>query len=277
MEENLDLFERMRAGEFEDGARVLRAKIDMAHPNLIMRDPTLYRIRNTRHHRTGDAWCIYPMYDFTHCLSDSIEGITHSLCTLEFEQPRPVRLGPGSTWTPPCHPQQIEFARLNLSYTVLSKRKLIQLVEEGHVSGWDDPRMPTICRLCGAGAIPPGHPQFLRPHRPGQAGQRGGRGPAGAQRPEDLNRRAPRVMGVLNPLKVVIENYPEGQWKNWMPSTIPKTRLPGNARFPFSREIYIERDDFMENPPKKFFRLGPGREVRLRYAFFITCTGSDQG
>ena len=272
VEENLDLFQRMRAGEFEDGARVLRAKIDMAHPNLIMRDPTLYRIRKTSHHRTGDTWCIYPMYDFTHCLSDSIEGITHSLCTLEFENNRPLYDWVLDNVDAPCHPQQIEFARLNLSYTVLSKRKLIQLVDEGHVNGWDDPRMPTICGLRRRGYTPEAIRNFC--DRIGVAKRDSVVDVALLEYSirEDLNKRAPRVMGVLRPLKVVIENYPEGQVDELEAVNNPEDPDAGVRKVPFSREIYIERDDFMENPPKKFFRLGPGREVRLRYAFFVTCT-----
>ncbi len=272
IEENRDLFARMRAGEFTDGSRVLRAKIDMAHPNLIMRDPTLYRIRKTSHHRTGDAWCIYPMYDFTHCLSDSLEGITHSLCTLEFENNRPLYDWVLDNVTPPCHPQQIEFARLNLSYTVLSKRKLIQLVEEGHVNGWDDPRMPTICGLRRRGYTPESIRSFC--DRIGLAKRDSVVDVALLEYSirEDLNKRAPRVMGVLNPLKVVIENYPDDQVDELEAVNNPEDPTAGVRKIPFSREIYIEREDFMENPPKKFFRLAPGREVRLRYAFFVTCT-----
>jgi glutaminyl-tRNA synthetase len=272
VEENLDLFRRMRAGEFEDGARVLRAKIDMAHPNLILRDPTLYRIRKTRHHRTGDQWCIYPMYDFTHCLSDSIEGITHSLCTLEFENNRPLYDWVLDNVDAPCHPRQIEFARLNLSYTVLSKRKLIQLVEEGHVGGWDDPRLPTMCGLRRRGYPPEAIRNFC--DRIGLAKRDSVVDVALLEYSvrENLNKRAPRVMGVLRPLKVVIENYPDGQVDELDAVNNPEDPAAGMRKVPFSREIYIERDDFMENPPKKFFRLGPGREVRLRYAFFVTCT-----
>ncbi len=272
VEENLNLFERMRAGEFEDGSRVLRARIDMGHPNLIMRDPTLYRIRKTSHHRTGDTWCIYPMYDFTHCLSDSIEGITHSLCTLEFENNRPLYDWVLDHVDAPCHPQQIEFARLNLSYTVLSKRKLIQLVDEGHVNGWDDPRLPTICGLRRRGYTPESLRNFC--DRIGLAKRDSVVDVALLEYSirEDLNKRAPRVMGVLKPLKVVIENYPEGQVDELEAVNNPEDPDAGVRTVPFSREIYIERDDFMENPPKKFFRLGPGREVRLRYAFFVTCT-----
>ena len=270
--ENLDLFQRMRAGEFEDGSRVLRAKIDMAHPNLIMRDPTLYRIRKTSHHRTGDTWCIYPLYDFTHCLSDSIEGITHSLCTLEFENNRPLYDWVLDHVDAPCHPRQIEFARLNLSFTVLSKRKLIQLVDEGHVSGWDDPRIPTICGLRRRGYTPESIRNFC--DRIGLAKRDSVVDVALLEYSirEDLNKRAPRVMGVLRPLKVVIENYPVGQVDELEAVNNPEDPDAGVRKVPFSREIYIERDDFMENPPKKFFRLGPGREVRLRYAFFVTCT-----
>ncbi len=272
VEENLDLFQRMRAGEFEDGSRVLRARIDMAHPNLIMRDPTLYRIRKTGHHRTGDTWCIYPMYDFTHCLSDSIEGITHSLCTLEFENNRPLYDWVLDHVDAPCHPQQIEFARLNLSYTVLSKRKLIQLVDEGFVDGWDDPRLPTICGLRRRGYTPESIRNFC--DRIGLAKRDSVVDVALLEYSvrEDLNKRAPRVMGVLRPLKVVIENYPEGRVDELEAVNNPEDPGAGVRTVPFSREIYIEQDDFMETPPKKFFRLGPGREVRLRYAFFVTCT-----
>jgi glutaminyl-tRNA synthetase len=273
IEENLDLFRRMREGEFEDGSRVLRAKIDMAHPNLIMRDPTLYRIRNASHHRTGDKWCIYPMYDFTHCLSDSIEGITHSLCTLEFENNRPLYDWVLDNVDAPGHPRQIEFARLNLSFTVLSKRKLIQLVEEGYVGGWDDPRMPTICGLRRRGYTPEAIRGFC--DRIGLAKRDSVVDVALLEYSirEDLNKRAPRVMAVLRPLKVVIENYPEGRVDELEAVNNPEDAAAGVRKIPFTREIYIERDDFMENPPKKFFRLAPGREVRLRYAFFVTCTG----
>lgn len=269
--ENLDLFQRMRAGEFNDGARVLRAKIDMAHPNLIMRDPTLYRIRRTSHHRTGSAWCIYPMYDFTHCLSDAIEGITHSLCTLEFENNRALYDWVLEHVDAPCHPQQIEFARLNLSYTVLSKRKLIQLVDEHYVEGWDDPRMPTLCGLRRRGYTPESIRSFC--DRIGLARRDSLVDIALLEYSirEDLNKWAPRVMGVLRPLKVVIENYPDRHVEYLEAINNPEDPSAGMRRIPFSRELYIERDDFMENPPKKFFRLAPGREVRLRYAYFITC------
>jgi glutaminyl-tRNA synthetase len=272
VDENLDLFRRMRAGEFEDGSRVLRAKINMAHPNLLMRDPTLYRIRNTSHHRTGSKWCIYPMYDFTHCLSDSIEGITHSLCTLEFENNRALYDWVLDNVEAPCHPRQIEFARLNLSYTVLSKRKLIQLVDEGHVSGWDDPRLPTLCGLRRRGYTPAAVRNFCE--RIGLAKRDSVVDVALLEYSvrEDLNRRAPRVMGVLRPLKVIIDNYPEDRVDELDAINNPEDPAAGVRKIPFSREIYIERDDFLEHPPKKFFRLGPGREVRLRYAFFITCT-----
>ena len=272
VEENLDLFERMRAGEFEDGSRVLRAKIDMASPNLSMRDPVMYRILRATHHRTGDKWCIYPMYDFTHCLSDSIEGITHSICTLEFENNRPLY-----DWfldeLDAYHPQQIEFARLNLSYTVVSKRMLLELVEQGVVAGWDDPRMPTLSGLRRRGYTPEAIRNLC-----------GRIGVAKADSivdvtflehciREDLNQRAPRVMGVLRPLKVVIDNYPEDQVEEMEARNNPQDPSMGTRKVPFSRVLYIEQADFREDPPKKFFRLAPGREVRLRYAYFITCVG----
>lgn len=273
IEENLDLFQRMGDGEFEDGSRVLRAKIDMTHPNILMRDPTLYRIRRVSHHRTGEKWCIYPMYDFTHCLSDAIEGVTHSLCSLEFKNNRVLYDWVLDTVETKCHPQQIEFARLNLSFTVLSKRKLIQLVEEGRVSGWDDPRMPTISGLRRRGYTPRSIRNFC--DRIGVARRNSVVDVALLEFSlrEDLNRKSPRVMGVLNPLKVVIENYPEGESEELDAVNNPEDPTAGKRKVPFSRELYIERDDFMEDPPKKFFRLGPGREVRLRYAYFITCTG----
>ena len=270
VEENLDLFERMKAGEFEDGSRVLRARIDMASPNLLMRDPTLYRIRKTAHHRTGDRWCIYPMYDFTHCLSDSLEKITHSVCTLEFENNRELY-----DWVLDTlelyHPQQIEFARLNLSYTVLSKRKLIQLVESGAVSGWDDPRMPTISGMRRRGYPPEGIRQFC--DRIGVAKRDSLVDFALLEFciREHLNRHAPRVMGVLRPLRVVIENYPEDRVELLDAVNNPEDPDAGWRTVPFSRVLYIEQDDFREDPPKKFFRLAPGREVRLRYAYFIKC------
>jgi glutaminyl-tRNA synthetase len=271
VEENLDLFKRMRAGEFEDGAHVLRAKIDMASPNVVMRDPTLYRIRKLEHHRTGDTWCIYPMYDFAHCLSDSIEGITHSLCTLEFENNRQLYDWILDELEVDCHPQQIEFARLNLSYTVLSKRKLIELVKGSHVSGWDDPRMPTISGIRRRGYTPESIRKFCE--RIGVARRDSMVDIALLEFSirEDLNKHAPRVMGVLHPLKVIIDNYPENQVEELGAMNNPEDLSMGTRKIPFSRVIYIEQDDFLEEPPKKFFRLSPGREVRLRYAYFITC------
>jgi glutaminyl-tRNA synthetase len=269
-EENLDLFERMRAGEFEDGSRVLRARIDMASPNLNMRDPVIYRIRRVTHHRTGDEWCIYPMYDFAHGLSDSIEGITHSLCSLEYEDHRPLY-----DWfldeLDVYHPRQIEFARLSLSYTVMSKRRLLQLVEEGHVAGWDDPRMPTLAGLRRRGYTPDAIRSFC--DRIGVAKRDSVVDVAFLEHciREDLNERAPRVMGVLCPLKVVIVNYPEDQVEEVRALNHPQNRNMGTRKVPFSRVLYVEREDFREDPPKKFFRLAPGREVRLRYAYFITC------
>ena len=270
VEENLNLFERMRAGEFKDGEYVLRAKIDMAHPNLLMRDPTIYRIRHATHHRTGDAWCIYPMYDFTHCLSDSIEGITHSLCSLEFENNRILY-----DWfldeLEVYHPQQIEFARLKLSYTVLHKRKIQPLINEGFLSRWDDPRLPTLSGMRRRGYPPEAIRNFC--DRIGLAKKYNVIDVARLEHSvrEELNKTSPRVMGVLRPLKVVIVNYPEDQVEEMDAVNNPEDESMGARKVPFSRELYIERDDFMENPPKKFFRLGPGREVRLRYAYFITC------
>jgi glutaminyl-tRNA synthetase len=269
--ENLDLFERMRSGEFEDGAHVLRAKIDMAHPNLLMRDPTLYRIRKAHHHRTGDAWCIYPMYDFTHCLSDALECITHSICTLEFENNRALYDWVLDQLDTPCRPHQYEFARLNLSFTVLSKRKLIQLVEEAYVDGWDDPRMPTISGYRRRGYTPEAIRNFCERIGVAKANSTVDIALLEYSIREDLNRRARRVMGVLRPLKIVIENYPEGQTEELDAVNNPEDASMGTRKVPFSRVLYIEQDDFMEDPPKKFFRLSPGREVRLRYAYFITC------
>jgi glutaminyl-tRNA synthetase len=271
IEENLDLFERMRAGEFGDGAHVLRAKIDMASPNMIMRDPTLYRIRHVSHYRTGKMWCIYPMYDFTHCLSDSIEGITHSICTLEFEINRQLYDWVLDHLNVECHPRQIEFARLNLSFTVLSKRKLIRLVEDGHVSGWDDPRLPTISGLRRRGYTPKAIRSFCDRIGVAKADSMVDMALLEYCIREDLNKHAPRVMGVLRPLKVVIDNYPENEEEALEAVNNPGDPSMGTRKVPFSRELYIERDDFMEDPPKKFFRLAPGREVRLRYAYFITC------
>jgi glutaminyl-tRNA synthetase len=271
IEENLDLFERMRAGEFKDGEHVLRAKIDMASPNIIMRDPTLYRIKHVSHYRTGNMWCIYPMYDFTHCLSDSIEGITHSNCTLEFESNRELYDWVLDHLEVDCHPQQIEFARLNLSFTVLSKRKLIRLVEDGHVSGWDDPRMPTISGLRRRGYTPEAIRNFCDRIGVAKADSMVDMALLEYCVREDLNKHAPRMMGVLHPLKIVIDNYPENEVDELEAVNNPEDPSMGTRKVPFSRELYIERDDFMVDPPKKFFRLAPGREVRLRYAYFITC------
>ncbi|MEJ2154175.1 MAG: glutamine--tRNA ligase/YqeY domain fusion protein [Desulfobacteraceae bacterium] len=271
VEENLDLFQRMRKGEFDNGTHVLRAKIDMGHPNLLMRDPTLYRIRKAHHHRTGDAWCIYPMYDFTHCLSDALECITHSICTLEFENNRALYDWVLDQLNTKCRPHQYEFARLNLSYTVLSKRKLIQLVEEGLVDGWDDPRMPTISGFRRRGYTPEAIRNFCERIGVAKANSTVDIALLEYSIREDLNKRAPRVLGVLRPLKVVIENYPEGQTEELEAINNPEDPEMGKREVPFSRILYIEQDDFMEDPPKKFFRLGPGREVRLRYAYFITC------
>ena len=270
VEENLDLFARMRAGEFPDGARTLRAKIDMAHPNVLMRDPVMYRIMHATHHRTGDEWCIYPMYDFTHCLSDSIERITHSICTLEFENNRALydwfldELGV-------YHPQQIEFARLNLSYTVLSKRKLLQLVEQGHVSGWDDPRMPTLSGLRRRGYTPEAIRDFCDLIGVAKANSIVDVALLEHCIRQDLNKRAPRVFGVLRPLKVIIDNYPEDLVEEMECINNPEDPSMGTRKVPFSRVLYVERGDFREDPPKKWFRLAPGREVRLRYAYYITC------
>ncbi|MFW6324761.1 MAG: glutamine--tRNA ligase/YqeY domain fusion protein [Desulfovibrionales bacterium] len=271
VEENLDLFQRMKQGEFPDGSRTLRARIDMAHPNLNMRDPVMYRILHASHHRTGDKWCIYPTYDFAHGQSDSIEGITHSLCTLEFEDHRPLY-----DWyldqLEAYHPQQIEFARLNMTYTVLSKRKLIKLVTEGHVSGWDDPRMPTISGIRRRGYTPQSIRTFC--DRIGVAKSNSVVDISLLEfcLREDLNKRARRVMAVLRPLKVVIENYPEGQVEELEAENNPEDPSMGTRTVPFSREIYIEQDDFLEEPPKKFFRLAPGKEVRLKHAYYVTCT-----
>jgi glutaminyl-tRNA synthetase len=275
IEENLDLFARMRAGDFEDGTHVLRARIDMASPNFNMRDPTLYRIRHASHHRTGDAWCIYPMYDFAHPLSDALERITHSLCTLEFEDHRPLYDWLVSSLSDEFGgdlPQQIEFARLNLNYTVMSKRKLLQLVQQGLVSGWDDPRMPTISGLRRRGYTPESIRDFCT--RIGVAKKENVIDVAQLEYciREDLNRRAPRVMAVLRPLRVVITNYPEDRVEHVDVINNPEDTSAGTRKVPFSRVLYIERDDFLEDPPKKFFRLAPGREVRLRCAYFITCT-----
>ena len=274
IDENLDLFGRMRAGEFPDGAHVLRAKIDMASGNINMRDPVLYRIKHAHHHNTGDAWCIYPMYDYAHPLSDAFERITHSLCTLEFEDHRPLYDWLVDTLQPMLEgrPQQIEFARLNVNYTVMSKRKLLQLVIERHVDGWDDPRMPTISGMRRRGYPPAALRAFCE--EVGVAKRENLVDLALLEHfvREDLNRNAPRVMAVLRPLKVVIENYPEGQSEELDVINNPEDAAAGTRKVPFSRVLYIEADDFMEDPPKKFFRLAPGREVRLRNAYFITCT-----
>lgn len=271
IEENLDLFERMKKGEFPDGTHVLRAKIDMASGNLNLRDPVMYRILHARHHRTADKWCIYPMYDFAHGQSDSIEGITHSICTLEFEDHRPLYDWFITELELDCHPQQIEFARLNLTYTIMSKRKLVRLVTDGHVEGWDDPRMPTISGLRRRGYTPESIRVFC--DRIGVAKKESMVDIALLEHclREDLNKRAPRVLAVLRPLKVIIENYPEGQVEELDAVNNPEDPAGGSRKVPFSRELYIEQDDFMEEPPKKFFRLAPGREVRLRYGYFITC------
>jgi glutaminyl-tRNA synthetase len=270
LEENLELLERMRTGEFPDGSRVLRAKIDMASPNMNLRDPVMYRILHAEHHRTGRKWCIYPMYDFAHGQSDSIEGVTHSICTLEFEDHRPLydwfidQLGIH-------HPQQIEFARLNLSYTVMSKRRLLELVTEGRVEGWADPRMPTIAGMRRRGYTPAAIRNFCERIGVGRSDSWIDMGVLEDCVREDLNESAPRAMAVLRPLKVVIENYPEGEVEVFEVPNHPQKPEMGTRKVPFCREIYIEADDFMEEPPKKFFRLAPGREVRLRSAYFIRC------
>jgi len=273
VEENLELFERMRAGEFPDGSRTLRAKIDMSHPNLNMRDPVMYRILHASHHRTGDKWCIYPMYDWAHGLEDSIERITHSICTLEFENHRPLydwfldELGV-------YHPQQIEFARLNLTYTVMSKRKLLRLVQDGRVSGWDDPRMPTICGLRRRGYSPEAIREFCSRIGVNKFNSTVDIALLEYCLREDLNKTSPRVMAVIRPLKVVIDNFPQGKVEELGAVNNPEDPSAGTRKVPFSRELYIELDDFMEVPPKKFYRLAPGREVRLRYAYFIRCTSA---
>lgn len=271
IEENLDLFERMRAGEFEDGTHVLRTKIDMASPNLNMRDPAIYRIRSMPHHRTGDDWCIYPMYDYAHPISDSIEGITHSICTLEFEDHRPLYDWILDALDVDCHPQQIEFARLNLSYTVMSKRKLLELVEGGHVGGWDDPRMPTLSGMRRRGCTPEAIRNFC--DRIGVAKVNSIVDIALLEHclREDLNLRAMRVMAVLRPLRVVIDNYPEDKVEELDAQNNPEDPGMGSRKITFSRVLYIEQEDFREDPPKKYFRLAPGREVRLKHAYYIKC------
>ncbi|HWI18727.1 MAG TPA: glutamine--tRNA ligase, partial [Vicinamibacterales bacterium] len=272
VDENLDLFRRMRAGEFPDGAHVLRARIDMASPNITMRDPVLYRIRHADHHRTGGTWCIYPMYDFAHPLSDAIEGITHSFCTLEYVDHRPLYDWAIEHAATAAKPRQYEFARLNLNYTVMSKRKLLQLVEQKHVSGWDDPRMPTVSGLRRRGYTPESIRDFCA--RVGVAKKENVIDVGLLEHcvREDLNRKAPRAMAVLRPLKMVLTNYPEGQTDEFEIANHPDNESLGRRTVPFSREIYIEREDFMEDPPKKYFRLAPGREVRLRNAYLVTCT-----
>ncbi len=285
VEENLDLFERMKAGEFPDGSRTLRAKIDMSHANVNMRDPVMYRILHSSHHRTGDKWCIYPMYDWAHGFEDSIETVTHSICTLEFENHRPLydwfidainegRTDDGSgPWGRKIHhPQQIEFARLNLTYTVMSKRKLLQLVQEGLVGGWDDPRMPTISGLRRRGYSPEAIREFCKRIGVNKFNSTVDIALLEHCLREDLNKTSPRVMAVLRPLKVVIDNYPQGQVEELDAVNNPEDPGAGTRKVPFCREFYIEQEDFMEVPPKKFFRLAPGREVRLRYAYFVTCT-----
>ena len=274
--ENLALFDRMRAGEFEEGSHVLRAKIDMASPNINLRDPTLYRIRRARHHRTGDRWVIYPMYDFTHALSDAIEGITHSLCTLEFEDHRPLYDWVLDNLDVPSRPRQIEFARLNLTYTVMSKRKLLTLVREGHVTGWDDPRMPTLAGLRRRGYTPDAIRTFC--DRVGVAKRENIVDVALLEHSirEDLNLRAPRALAVLRPLEVVIDNYPADQVEEIEIPNNPEDAAAGSRPVPFSRTLFIEQDDFREDPPKKYFRLAPGREVRLRGGYFIACTGVER-
>jgi len=277
VEENLDLFHRMKAGEFEDGQHVLRAKIDMAHPNMKMRDPPIYRIRHVHHHRTGDEWCIYPLYDFTHCLSDYIEGITHSLCTLEFENNRIIYDWLLDELVTAPRPFQTEFARLNLNYTVMSKRKLLQLVQEERVSGWDDPRMPTLAGLRRRGYTAEAIRHFSERVGVAKANSVVDLSLLEHSLREDLNHRAPRVMAVLDPIEVVIDNYPEGQTEqieaSYWPEDVPKDET---RTVPFSRRLYIERGDFMEEPPKKWYRLAPGTEVRLRYGYFITCTSVEK-
>jgi glutaminyl-tRNA synthetase len=272
IEENLDLFRRMRAGEFPDGSRTLRSKIDMASPNLNMRDPVMYRILHASHHRTGDAWCIYPTYDYTHGQSDSLEGITHSICTLEFENHRPLydwyveELGIH-------HPRQIEFARLNLTYTMMSKRRLLELVKEGFVNGWDDPRMPTICGLRRRGYTPEAIRDFCATIGVSKVDSVVDIALLEHCLRTDLNKRAQRVMGVLKPLKVIIDNYPEGQVEEMDAVNNPEDAGMGTRKVPFSRELWIEQDDFREVAPKKYYRLTPGQEVRLRYAYLVRCTG----
>jgi glutaminyl-tRNA synthetase len=275
-EENLELFRKMKDGVFADGSRVLRAKIDMSSTAIVMRDPVLYRILKTSHHRTGDKWCIYPMYDFTHCLSDMLEQISHSLCTLEFQDNRLLYDWVLDSLETPCHPRQIEFARLNLTYTVMSKRKLLQLVEENHVESWDDPRMLTISGLRRRGYTPSSIRNFCSLIGIGKKQSWIDMGVLENAVRDDLNETAPRVMGVIEPLKVVIDNYPEDQTEEISAQNHPQKPELGSRSLPFSRELYIEKNDFMEDPPRKFFRLGPGREVRLRYGYYITCVSYEK-
>jgi len=275
-EENLALFLGMKNGEFAEGSRVLRARIDMRSPNLNMRDPVIYRILKVAHHRTGDKWCIYPMYDYTHCLSDAIEGITHSLCTLEFEDHRPLYDWCLDTLKTPCHPRQIEFARLNLTYTVMSKRKILQMVQGGYVEGWDDPRMLTISGIRRRGYPATAIRKFCADIGIGKKESWIDMSVLENAVRDDMNNTAPRVMAVLNPLKVIIDNYPQGQNEELTAQNHPQKPEMGTRTIPFSREIFIEREDFLEDPPKKFFRLGPDREVRLRYGYFIRCVSVDK-
>jgi len=271
VQENLELFQGMRDGKFEEGAHVLRAKIDMSSPNVNMRDPVIYRIKKVEHHRTGAVWCIYPMYDYAHCISDSIEGITHSICTLEFEDHRPLYDWVLDALKLPCHPQQIEFARLNLSYTVMSKRKLLELVQEKLVDGWDDPRMPTLVGLKRRGYTPASIRNFCETIGVGKSDSIIDMSILEEAVREDLNLKAPRAMAVLRPLKVVIEGYPEGESEEFDAANHPSDPAMGTRKVPFSGTVYIERDDFQEEPAKGFFRLAPGREVRLRYAYIVRC------
>ncbi len=272
VEENLDLFARMKKGEFGEGEHTLRAKIDMASPNINLRDPIIYRVKNATHPRTGDKWCIYPMYDFTHCISDALEGITHSLCSLEFEDHRPLYDWILDNVSVPCHPRQIEFARMNINYTVLSKRKLQRLVEEDRVSGWDDPRLPTLEGMRRRGYTPASIRNFCNTIGISKKESRIDMGLLESCLRDDLNENSLRVMGVIRPLKVTIDNYPQGKTETLEAMNHPQKPELGKREISFSREIYVEQDDFMEDPPKKFFRLGPGREVRLRAAYLITCT-----
>lgn len=276
VEENLDLFEKMRAGKFKDGEHILRAKIDMSSPNMNLRDPAIYRIKKASHHRTGDKWCIYPMYDFAHGQSDALEGITHSICTLEFENHRPLYDWLLDNLSVPCHPQQIEFARLNLTYTVMSKRKLLTLVQNKTVSGWDDPRMPTLSGFRRRGYTPEAIKNFVE--KAGFAKRENVSDIALLEHSlrEDLNKKAQRVMTVLNPIKIIIDNYPENKTEELDAINNPEDESMGKRKISFSREIFIEKEDFMEDPPKKFFRLSPGNEVRLRYAFIIKCVSVEK-